>query len=202
LWAVLTHADRKGNRWDPAEFFQTGVEFTEYTKGQAGVFGLPFGGADALDFGCGVGRLARALSPYFQHVVGVDISQPMINRGKELGPPANVELILNLQDDLARFEDASFDYVQTFLVLQHMHPHYQARYLAEFSRLLRPGGVLIFQITTHDIEAETIGQCDGFVAIDQVRDTKIGLRMFPMPPSQVLLILDEVGIDFMALERP
>jgi len=44
------------------------------------------------------------------------------------------------------FEDASFDFVLTLIVLQHMRQDYSAAYLREFLRLLRPGGIMFFQI--------------------------------------------------------
>lgn len=36
----------------------------------------------ALDFGCGVGRLMRALSGYFTHCPGVDISERMVREAR------------------------------------------------------------------------------------------------------------------------
>ena len=37
---------------------------------------------NALDYGCGAGRLSEALSETFDHVTGVDFSQNMLNLAK------------------------------------------------------------------------------------------------------------------------
>ena len=46
--------------------------------------GLPRARALALDFGCGAGRLSRALAAHFEHVVGVDVSASMIETARAL----------------------------------------------------------------------------------------------------------------------
>ena len=55
--------------------------------------------------------------------------------------------LVNVAPDLALFEAGTFDFVLSLIVLQHM-PSGQAApgYLAEFLRVLRPGGLLVFQI--------------------------------------------------------
>ncbi|TAL79766.1 MAG: class I SAM-dependent methyltransferase, partial [Beijerinckiaceae bacterium] len=56
----------------------------------------------ALDFGCGVGRLALGLARYFDEVVGVDISDAMLAEAKRncAGSP-NISLIKS-DDSLSR----------------------------------------------------------------------------------------------------
>jgi SAM-dependent methyltransferase len=51
----------------------------------------------------------------------------------------------NTTDDLGLFEDESFDFIYTRLVLQHIPPEHALRYVDEFIRVLRPGGVAVFQ---------------------------------------------------------
>src|SRR5262249_5547329 len=45
--------------------------------------------------------------------------------------------------------DAAFDLVYSNVVLQHMEPEYSARYIHEFTRILAPGGVAVFQLPSH-----------------------------------------------------
>ena len=40
-------------------------------------------------------------------------------------------------------------------VLQHMAPRYSRRYVEEFLRVLRPGGLVFFQMTTDPVVAAT-----------------------------------------------
>ena len=101
----------------------------------------------ALDFGCGVGRLTQALAERFDAVHGVDIAASMIDlaeRHNRFGDRCKYHL--NEKDELSLFADGSFDFVLTFICLQHMEPRYARRYLAEFARIVAPGGVLYFQL--------------------------------------------------------
>jgi SAM-dependent methyltransferase len=54
--------------------------------------------------------------------------------------------VLNSRPDLALFADGEFDLVYTSVVLQHLSRDLARSYLAEFARVLRPGGSLIFQL--------------------------------------------------------
>ena len=54
--------------------------------------------------------------------------------------------MLNARDDLSIFADGAFDFVFSFLVLQHMPPPLAESYLREFVRVLKPGGIGYFQM--------------------------------------------------------
>ena len=56
------------------------------------------------------------------------------------------QYVVNESNDLAHFEDNSFDLVYSSLVLQHMKPEYSLKYIQEFLRVLAPGGLVIVQI--------------------------------------------------------
>ncbi len=147
LFAVLSDKRRRHNRWDPEEFFQTGRreirEVLQYV--QALDFPLDFG--RALDFGCGVGRLSQALAEDFRQVVGVDISGSMIENARHYNRHgARVEYLVNSTDRLLTLDDDSFDFIYSNITLQHVPPGPAASYIREFIRVLRPGGLAIFQI--------------------------------------------------------
>jgi SAM-dependent methyltransferase len=44
------------------------------------------------------------------------------------------------------FENAKFGFVYSSLVLQHIDPQFMPGYLKEMARVLRPGGVMVFQV--------------------------------------------------------
>ena len=147
LWAVLTDADKKGQQWSAEEFFQTGVDsVAAEIKGiLAHCPDLRFG--SALDFGCGVGRLSQALARHFSRVVGVDISEKMLELARGYNQHGTkVEYVLNTRDDLSQLASDQFDFVYSVITLQHMEPRYAKRYIAEFVRVAAPGGVILFQI--------------------------------------------------------
>lgn len=146
LYAALSRKRYRGNRWDPEEFFRTGrEEIADVIDYLDGLAVEPERGR-ALDFGCGVGRLTQALAEHFDHVVGVDIARSMIERARRYEAHGDrVRYRVNTAPDLRLFEDASFDFVYSNKVLQHIPPEAQAAYMGEFVRVLRPGGAAVFQ---------------------------------------------------------
>jgi ubiquinone/menaquinone biosynthesis C-methylase UbiE len=145
LWAVASHADKRGGRWDLDEFLATGR--AEIAEVMQGVVRVGARGRDAaLDFGCGVGRLTQALVQHYAAVTGVDIAASMIDEARRIDNTARCTFVVNARPDLQIFETGSFDLVCSSITLQHMEPRFMRQYLAEFVRVLAPGGVAAFQI--------------------------------------------------------
>jgi SAM-dependent methyltransferase len=146
LGAILTDGSKVGGGWDVAEFMATGETEIEIVMGHlARIDCVPdFGGA-GLDFGCGVGRLTQPLARLFASCVGVDISQEMIQKAESLNRYAHCRYVAN-PDARLPFADASFSFIYSNIVLQHVPPRYSEQYLAEFVRVLAPGGVLVFGV--------------------------------------------------------
>lgn len=148
LWAICTDSVRRGNKWTREEFLATGV--TEIGRVMAHVRSLgldPDPASSALDFGCGVGRLTRALNDYFPECWGVDISPTMIRLAGEINRDrGGCHFQLNQSDDLRMFPDRHFGFVYSSIVLQHIAPSYVERYLAELIRVVKAGGIFVFQV--------------------------------------------------------
>lgn len=146
MWAVLTDSRRKGNRWDPDEFFETGRSTLSGWLSVLDRLDLAVNRGRALDFGCGLGRLTQALCEHFDRCDGVDIAPSMIEGAREWNRHgARCAYHLNTGGDLADFPDGAFDLVFCYLVLQHMEPHLARGYVSEFMRVLAPGGMAVFQ---------------------------------------------------------
>jgi SAM-dependent methyltransferase len=147
-WAILTSPGKRFGRWDGDEFFATGTPEVDAVMGRAERLGYPRERRRALDFGCGLGRVTRALADRFEECVGVDISEGMIRGAQELNAGVEgVSFVVNRADDLGRFADASFDFVYSITVLQHVPDRRVIEsYIAEFCRVLRPGGLAVFQL--------------------------------------------------------
>jgi SAM-dependent methyltransferase len=147
LWSICTEPGKRGNRWDPQEFFRTGEVEVALLLDRARDLGVDEVGGSALDFGCGVGRLTLALCERFDEVCGVDISPSMIEIAEGFNLyPDKCRYVVNSAPDLEMFEDARFDFICTSITLQHMDPDAAKGYLREFVRLLKPGGLLVFQV--------------------------------------------------------
>lgn len=121
LYAIQTDPRFKFNKWDLDSFFDTGTQEIAIFLEKARKMGYPSGRQIALDFGCGIGRLTRALTKYFDKVYGVDISATMISKAKELNTDfPQCEFIKNDEADLKIFPDQYFDLIYSNIVLQHI----------------------------------------------------------------------------------
>lgn len=163
LWAILARPERLGGGWDKDEslFFATGKATVEGILDVLDRHGLRPAQLDrALDFGCGVGRLTQALVPHVGRVDGVDIAGSMIELAREYNTfPSRAFYHLNSAPNLRLFDDDSFDLLVSVIVLQHIPNRLKRQYLAEFVRVLRPGGAAVFTVPSHgDLSLEGIAR--------------------------------------------
>lgn len=105
---------------------------------------LPVG--DALDAACGTGRFAALLSARGHRVVGVDSSPEMLEVARTKLPEA--EFYLGELHDLP-VPDASVDLVVCALALVHVPD--LAPVMAQFARVLRPGGHVVIADVHHEL---------------------------------------------------
>lgn len=146
LWAIRTEPDKRGGKWDVAEFFGSGEAHVGGLVERLAELGLPTRGV-VLDFGCGVGRLTQAFGDHFDEVWGLDIAPSMIEGAEAFNRHGSrVHYVVNDQPDLSRFEDETFDLVFSVIVLQHIRPDLSLGYVREFFRICKPGGAVVFQI--------------------------------------------------------
>lgn len=99
-----------------------------------------------LDFGCGSGRLIRHLAFRNEMVelYGTDYNTEMIDWCQKNLPFAQFQTN-NLAPPLA-YEDNMFDLIYLYSVFTHLDQALQKEWMAEFLRVLRPGGVLVFTV--------------------------------------------------------
>jgi len=95
-----------------------------------------------LDFGCGVGRLTRAFADRTNRATGVDVSPTMIRLAKDFDNRPDYRL--NALPDLGLFNDNSFSFTYSTIVLQHMPPELAKCYVKEFLRVT--SGLVSFQL--------------------------------------------------------
>src|SRR5215472_10539124 len=93
LWAILSDDSRKFDGWQQRDFFDTGASEIATLMKVGAELGYPKNFDRALDFGCGVGRLTRALGEHFVSCIGVDISSRMIAIARELNPDCEFEML-------------------------------------------------------------------------------------------------------------
>ena len=161
-------------------------------------------GAKILDVGIGTGRASLPLARAGRRVTGVDSSQAMLDKCRELAEGTTISLQIGDVTSLP-FSDASFDSVMSLNTFAHF-PHWQAM-LREWRRVVRAGGELMFDVYSldHDIAfARATGQSDDFgvthfapqsvegyylrVAVEELVEfaTQLGLRVRAIAPYSAL----------------
>jgi len=131
---------------DPEHFLTSGRAHADYLRELLAGVGCPLDQMDAiLDFGCGCGRIARWFS---------DLPRPQIN-----GCDYNSELVewcdTNLGFMQARktelrpplpYQNDSFDFLYACSVFTHLPVELAGRWMAEFRRVIKPGGLIWFTV--------------------------------------------------------
>src|SRR3954465_491796 len=203
LWIVLTDPSKKGGRWDPKDFFATGEqEIDEHVIGYLSPRGISVARGAALDFGCGVGRLSQGLARHFEEVHGVDISPSMVEHARQFNRYGHkVRYHLNNPPHLADFADNSVDLISSNIPLQHIEPRHAKRFIEDFVRVLRPGGIAIFQI----IEPTFIRSLVPQFAVDLYRKLKHGGKaffgMFGVSQREIEALVTQRGAEVVDVRR-
>ena len=101
-----------------------------------------------LDIGCGLGHNVLPIAVAFPEadVVAIDVAAPMLRYGSARALDLGVENVVFVQadaTDLAEFDDASFDWIQSTMFLHETSVLALRRIMAEGRRLLAPGGLVI-----------------------------------------------------------
>ena len=125
------------------------------------------GSEEVLDAGCGPGHTALAFAPRVARVVALDLSDAMLAEGRRLAQERSIPNVEFRRGDVEflPFADASFDLVVSRYSAHHW-PHPQ-RALAEFRRVLRPGGAVVLS----DVVAWDEAAADSYLqAIEILRD--------------------------------
>lgn len=194
FWAVLSDPAKRHNRWQLDQFFETGRHEIDsiLERVQQRLPNLPR--ACALDFGCGVGRLTRALSPHFEQVIGIDVASSMIDHARAINDDLpNVAFVLNERTDLSVIESGSVDLLYSNIVLQHIARPIMDGYVREFVRVLAPHGLGVFQIPyEHKLVYRSIPQ-PMRDALRRMRYGRKRMQMHAMPVADVERLVTGAG---------
>lgn len=99
-----------------------------------------------MDFGCGMGRLLKEVSPLCREAIGVDVSEPMLHYCYKycLGIK-NIILAFMQSETIIPLLDKQVDKIYSFLTLQHIEKPKAFRILIEFNRVLKKFGKVLIQ---------------------------------------------------------
>jgi len=197
------------------EFFATGRGHVDYLLSTIRKNVDPdFTPRSVVDFGCGVGRLLIPFASVASDVVGLDVSDAMLQeaqRNCELHKAGNVRLIKS--DDGLSGLTGVFDLLHSCIVFQHIPFARGQVILAQLLQHIRPGGVAAIQVlysnanthananaatTTQVSAAPDNSPADQPPQVDATStpaaDPDPELQMNPYDMNRVFLILHRAGI--------
>ena len=107
-------------------------------------------GTNALDFGCGTGRSTRFLQKLGFNAVGVDISEDMLKKARELDPKGDYRLITD--GDFSQFKHNTYDLVLSAFTFDNI-PTMEKKVNAftELRNLLKNQGKIVNLVSSPEI---------------------------------------------------
>ncbi len=202
-WAVLTQEEFKTSKRDVAAFFATGENDILGIFREMEQRGIRPNLDTALDFGCGVGRISRALSARFETVIGTDVSEAMLEEARRVNSCfKNLKFVRNSPDRLDTVEPRTVDFVYTAIVLQHMPRDRQEVFLTSLCGALRPGGVMAFHTPSRRLYSNRVWAAVKWTA-RSIRSTwrrltgsnRRHMEMHCLPRDRVEQLLNDSGLD-------
>jgi 2-polyprenyl-3-methyl-5-hydroxy-6-metoxy-1,4-benzoquinol methylase len=102
----------------------------------------------ALDFGCGVGRIALPLAEICEEVVALDVSDSMLAEARKNADArrlANVAFMKS-DDELSRLS-GDYDFIHSYIVFQHIPAARGEKILHRLLQHLSPRGIAVLHFT-------------------------------------------------------
>jgi ubiquinone/menaquinone biosynthesis C-methylase UbiE len=100
-----------------------------------------FSHPDALEIGCGGGRISNFAKELFVRITATDISPEMIRKASSEVKATNISWEVMDGFRLDQYKDESFDFVYSHDVFVHFSSMQVYPYLLQFHRLLKKGGI-------------------------------------------------------------
>jgi len=199
-WGVLSHEKFRGQDLDPAtreEFFSEGRADVDYILSQIRRIRPEFAPQQALDFGCGVGRLAIPMRKLSARVVGVDVASSMLaaaRRNAELAGCHDVEFFESLPN-------LQFDWINSYIVFQHIEPARGYEILAALLERLAATAIISLHFTTfrdqrvlfRGLQESAFGRFDGQSYVSFERAGLLDMPIYEYDLSRLTFMLNRAG---------
>jgi len=159
-------------------------------------------GARVLDAGCGAGWYTEQLLARGARVTAIDESAQMVRHTRaRVGDAADVRAH-DLSRPLSFADDASYDGILSPLTLHYLRDW--STPLAEFRRILKPGGWLLFS-THHPAADAALFQPERYLDVEQVDDEwkwAGTVRFYRRPLCEIINPLAQAGFTIERLVEP
>ena len=112
-------------------------------------------GKDVLDAACGTGYGSSLLAREARSVIGLDISNDVIQKASVEYPRTNLKFRVGNVTEMP-LPESSIDVVLSFETIEHIPFESQRAFLKEVKRVLRPNGFFIVSTPCHEKSAENV----------------------------------------------
>lgn len=146
-----------------------------------------------LDYGCGPGFLANALSEKVAQVFAADISEGVIACAETLNSADGLKFILATEEGLATIQNDSLDAVVSFAVLQHVSDDIYSYIIRNSWKKLKPGGRLLIQIQLLENEWRSEENWRADRSIRGRLKMRYGLHCFGRTPEHHKALVEKAG---------
>ena len=207
-YAVLSHPEYR-NRQNLEDFFATGENLFARFLDDFERFSIPLDpSGNALDFGCGVGRLLIPFGKFFRHTSGIDVSKDMLEEAHKNIDSKTTELRLFDGEDLSLcLSDEPYAFIHTRLVLQHIRPNRGFGLIRQLLERLDTNGkaciqapmmaksrVVHFLNEVRSIHPISFKLSELFLRKDRALEDPV-TEMNLYPSDTMLKLVDELGIE-------
>lgn len=101
-----------------------------------------------LDFGCGVGRILIPLAKHAEEAIGVDVAPGMLDSAQaNLNDQGIDNAYLVPGDETLSRVSGTFNFVNSYMVLQHIQPDRGLRLIRRLLQILEVNGIFLLHIT-------------------------------------------------------
>lgn len=151
-----------------------------------------------LDYGCGPGFLAKAVSPHVTRIFAVDVSKGVLECARILNRQENIKYLHTSQ--LSQIEDESVDLVYSFAVIQHVTDKVFHDVLHTSNRVLKENGRIVFHVVVdqqgwrHENDWVSDKSIKGKVKL------KYGLNCFGRDSESIVQMLEDHGFSSVSLQ--
>lgn len=131
-----------------SKFFESGYDYWTRLFDEIELKGHRY--ENGLDFGCGVGRLSIPMKAYSERLTCVDISPSMLEEcRKNFDEQSSSDKCRFLSTSAFLHETESYDFINCYIVLQHLEKPYGIELLGEMLDRLSIGGDAFIHLTYH-----------------------------------------------------
>jgi SAM-dependent methyltransferase len=180
-WGALT-TPGKEQHWEDSDFLLTGAQEISDVLDWLKNNGIRITNREnALDFGCGPGRLTLALSREFTRATGLDVSPSMLKEARRLTAnfDGTCEFFQSEPESIAVIGDQRFGFIYSNHVLQHIPTISAKKIIQELCAALDHNGLLIFRVPYK--RRLSVGKIIDFFSSDKLKDYIYKLRFKDRP---------------------